>query len=102
MKKVKQEVTVRQLIDEINRKLEMIEDYMAFTILAERRFKVGQRVEFSRSAKRNGVSKAKGGVTKGTVKKVDGFIITVHLDGYKKPSGFHHAYFNPVVGPKLF
>ena len=95
---------IQKLIRQINEKLDAIEDLMAWRILARERFKVGQRVEFSRSADRSGISKGrKGGVRRGRIVSIDdGCGVVVLLDGYKKPTGFHHAFFNPVSGPKVF
>lgn len=101
-KSSKKTESVRDLINEIHRKFDNIEDLMAWQIRAEQRFKKGQRVEFSRSAARHHVAKAKHGVKKGTVLKVDGFCITVLLDGYKTPQSYQHSFFNPVIGNKLF
>jgi predicted trehalose synthase len=93
--------TVDKVIAEIHAKLNTIEEHLAFLIRAEDRFRVGQRVEFSRVAHRKHIPTRKRSL-KGVVKKVHGFSIDVHLDGMKKPRGFHHMFFNPVTGQKLF
>ena len=91
-------------LDKIEHRLNLINEYFAWMIHAEQRFNVGQRVEFSRLADDQGISKGrKKGVRTGTVKTIDdSFIIGVQLDGYKRPAGFHHSFFNPMRGPKLF
>lgn len=94
---------IHQVIDSIQAKLALLEEYAAWTIRGNQRFKIGQRVEFSRKAKEKTISdRTKGGVTRGKVTAIDGFILKVLLDGYKRPHGYHHSFFNPVSGPKLF
>ncbi len=75
---------------------------MAWIIESEMRgFVVGQRVEFSRRGRESGIVRRKRS-QRGTIKAVKSFGITVLLDGYKQPKSFHHSFFNPVSGPKLF
>jgi hypothetical protein len=93
--------TVQDLIAEIKARLTTIEDYMAWLIRADQRFCVGRRVEFSRKAKRNGIV-PKTLAKKGTVKRMDTFSVWVLIDGRKQPRCWHHSFFNPVSGPKLF
>lgn len=95
---------IRCVINRIEEKLHLLEEYAAWTIRAEQRFKIGQRVEFSRKADEAGVSRGKKkGAKKGRVKSIVGaFFINVLLDGYSRPSSYHHSFFNPVSGPKLF
>lgn len=93
--------TVQSLIAEIKARLETIEEYMAWLIRADQRFKVGQRVEWSRKARRGGYPHRKV-AQRGTVKALDSLSIEVLLDGYTRRHTFHHSHFNPVSGPKLF
>ena len=84
----------RELISQINERLDSIETLMSFSISAMQRFRVGQRVKFSPAAKRAGVStRTKRGVQKGRVVGMDGFTVRVLLDGYKKPHAYHHIFF---------
>jgi hypothetical protein len=94
---------LKPIIDGISEKLKLIEEYTAWQIHANQRFKVGQRVEFSRKAMKGGLGPGKRGVTKGKLIKIaDSWIVVVRLDGYKAPRAYHHSFFNPVSGPKLF
>lgn len=93
--------TIAQEISDIKAKLELIEGHMIWLITADRRFRVGQRVEFSRRARDRGFPKRKKS-SKGFIKSVNRFTVLVKLDGYKHPITFHHAFFNPVTGAKLF
>lgn len=103
MAKKKQATTIPELIDQIEQRLEVVEEYVAWSIRADQRFKKGQRVEFSRKAIENRIGPGKKGVTRGVVTGVsDNWSVTVLLDGYKSASSFHHSFFNPVSGAKLF
>lgn len=93
---------IRQTIADIHTKLDSIEDHIAWMIKAEQRFRVGQRVRFSRGAHRNNIVPRTTLAKKGVVKRVDGFSVVVLIDGRKHPHSYHHAFFNPVTGPKLF
>jgi hypothetical protein len=86
---------------EIRQKLDSIEEHLVWLIKPDQRFAVGRRVEFSRRARKRGFPLRKR-ATRGIVKAIDGFSVVVLLDGYRKPSSYHHAFFNPVSGPKLF
>ena len=90
-----------ELIAEIKERLTTIEEYMAWMIRADQRFRVGQRVEFSRKAQRNGIV-PRTLARKGTVKRIDLLSVWVLIDGRKQPGCWHHAFFNAVSGPKLF
>lgn len=90
-----------EAINSISKKLEIIEEHMAWLIKAGQRFKVGQRVEWSRRGRKAGFPTRKK-ATKGTVKEVTAFSIVVKLDGLKREGQYQHAFFNPVSGPKLF
>ena len=93
---------IEKLIAGIKDRLRSIEEMMAWIIEAEMRgFHVGQRVELSRRARERGIVRRKRS-QRGTIKAVKSFGITVLLDGYKHPKNFHHSFFNPVSGPKLF
>lgn len=85
----------------INEKLTAIEDAVAWLIKPDLRFRIGQRVEWSRSGRRAGFPYRKK-AQRGTVKGIGAFMITVKMDSMKRESSFHHAFFNPVSGPKLF
>lgn len=93
---------IKSVIDAISKKLDLIEEHMAWLITSEKRFRVGQRVEWSRKGVKAGLMRRKNVKKRGTVKSVNGFSIVVKLDGLKKPTSYHHAFFNPVNGPKLF
>jgi hypothetical protein len=64
------------------------------------RFKVGDRVVFSHWADRNGLTwRTKGGVRSGTVEAISGtHTVMVRLDGYKRPSRYHHMFFYSSKG----
>jgi hypothetical protein len=92
---------VRAELPEIRAGLDAIEGHMMWLIRPEHRFSIGQRVEFSRRARECGFPKRKRSA-KGIVKEIDGFSLVVLLDFYQQPHSYHHAFFNPVSGPKLF
>jgi hypothetical protein len=92
---------IAQTIDQINEKLSNIQEHMAWMILAHQRFSIGMRVEWSEKARKAGFPRRKC-AQRGTVKAIDGFTIVVKLDGLKKPTSYHHAWFNPAKGPRLF
>ncbi len=86
--------SVEQLVSDINERLDSIEDLMMFTIRADQRFRVGQRVKFSAKAERQQISK--GRPPRGTVKRVDSVSVVVLLDGRKQPTSFNHMFLEPV------
>src|SRR4051794_7666246 len=92
---------VLKLIDDIDKRLDAIEDSIWWLIKADQRFHVGQRVKFSARAYAKGIaSRTKGKVTRGRVVHVgDLFSIDVLLDGYKQPKSFHHSFFEEVWRP---
>lgn len=92
---------IRAELDVIATKLSALEEHMIWLIHPDTRFCVGQRVEWSRRARARGFPRRKI-AQRGVVKVIDGFSIIVKLDGLKKQTSFHHAFFNPVSGPKLF
>lgn len=94
----KEKSAVLKLCEKITKKLNNLEDLMAFSIRANQRFVKGQRVQFSDAADRSGIThRIKGGVRKGRVVKVsEGFTVTVLLDGYKKPTDYNHSFFENV------
>jgi hypothetical protein len=97
----KTEETVESILDDIEKRLDALEDVMSFTVRSNQRFKKGQRVQFSAKADRAGVSRTRGRVRMGRVVEVgDGFTMKVLLDGYKKPHSYHHAFFDRVGGRK--
>jgi len=92
---------VKEELPEIRSGLDAIESHMAWLIKADQRFARGQRVEWSRAGRKRGYPHRKI-AQQGSVKGMDDFSLVVLLDGYKKPHSFHHSFFNPVQGPKLF
>lgn len=92
---------VEKSLAEIRQLLDSVEDHLIWLIKPETRFRVGQRVEFSRRARKRGFPKRKE-LDAGKVTEIDGFTVYVRLDGYKTEHGYHHAFFNPINGPKLF
>lgn len=83
-------------IDEIEIRLNRVEDWMDWLILAKQRFEKGDRVKFSGKAHRKGLvtgkrSKAKTGRV---VEVSEHFSIKVLLKGYKQPISFHHSLFD--------
>lgn len=88
-------------LSQIRKLLDSIEDNYVWLIKTDARFRIGQRVEFSRRARRRGINSRTKSDT-GIIKNISGFSIVVLLDGYKHTKSFHHAFFNPVKGPKLF
>lgn len=93
--------SIQSVVNEIKEKLKSIEDHMVWLIKPDSRFWKKQRVEWSRRAREQGWPRRKI-AQKGTVLEVRGFTIVVKLDGMKHAKEFHHAFFNPVSGPKLF
>lgn len=96
MKKTKE--TAASLCQSIHRHLDNIEDMWAWSIKAAQRFKVGQRVEFSKKADRNGITRRiKGNARRGVVVALTpGCSMKVKIDGYSAARGFHHSFWNPV------
>lgn len=89
---------VFSIIDGINKKLDNLEELIYWRIGADERFRKGQRVQFSAIADRRGMSKGrKGGVRKGRVTGIHGTSIEVLLDGYTRPKGFHHMFFDHAL-----
>lgn len=85
------------IIEQLEKRLDSIEELAAWAIPAYVRFKKGQRVQFSALADRKLISRrTKGGVRRGTVVKNDGFSVVVLLDGYKKPRSYFHAFFERI------
>lgn len=102
-KKQKVEKSIPQLLAQIEEKLKAIEEYAAWMVRGDQRFKVGQRVQFSRKAIEQGFSRGDKRGKKGKVLAIEnGFWLKVQIDGLKHPKDFHHSFFNPVSGPKLF
>jgi len=91
----------KDFLKEFSAKLSIIEENMIWVIRADQRFHDGQRVEWSRRGRRCGYPKRKI-AQRGTVINIDAFSIIVKLDGLKQARSFHHAFFNPVTGAKLF
>jgi hypothetical protein len=97
----RKELTAAQLIDQINKRLDNIEELFAWLVRAEQRFRIGSRVEFSPYADRRGISRGrKGGVRTGRVVSMDEFSVGVMLDGYTRPHSFHHTFFQPTTKRK--
>lgn len=86
------------MIEQIHQRLDNVEDLMGWLVKAEQRFKVGQRVQFNGKADRHGLSIGrKGGARAGRVTGFEnGFTLKVLLDGYTRPHGFHHGFFDPM------
>lgn len=93
---------IMDTIESITDKLSTIEAHMAWLIKPDVRFRVGQRVEWSRRGRNAGFNRRRKVAAKGTVKGISGFSLIVKLDGLKQEKSYHHAFFNPVTGPKLF
>lgn len=88
--------SVESLIDDINKRLDSLEESTLWLMKANLRFKKRQRVKLSGLALRRNFSLMKG-VRKGTVVEVgDSFSITVLPDGYKKPHTYWHGFWEPV------
>lgn len=103
MKRNTKQRSTEKLLADLNDRLNDFIDNIAWLIRAENRFRVGQRVKFSKTAQRKGIPdsrrKSNG---RGTVVGVYRFTVKVKLDGYAKPLEFHHKFFNPVGGPEVF
>lgn len=95
-KKRKNTATVSELIDEINARLDSLEDMISFTIRADSRFRVGQRVRLNEKAKQRHIRGKRGVATGRVVRLSDSFTMDVLLDGYKQPRGYHHSFFDPA------
>lgn len=100
-KRCLEDPAIRRTLERIKTGLDNIEDHMVWLITPIQRFHLNQRVEFSRRARKRGFPTRKASF-KGVVKAINGFSISVLLDGYKRTHSYHHAFFNPVSGPKLF
>lgn len=98
---MKNDKRIFELLDTIEQKLEVIEEHMCWLIRADMRFRLRQRVEWSRRGRARGFPRRKI-AQRGTVRAIHAFSIIVKLDGMKRPTSYHHAFFNPVEGPKLF
>jgi len=87
--------TIASTISEIKEILSRLEESAAWTVKASQRFVIGDRVEFIPSADSHGIGqRTKRGVRTGKIVAISSdFIISVLLDGYKKPSGYHHSFF---------
>jgi hypothetical protein len=84
-------------MDRINDRLDNITEMAAWLVDAKQRFRKGQRVQFSAIADRRSIShRRKGCVRRGTVTGFNSFSVDVLLDGYAKPMGFHHMFFDPI------
>ena len=80
-------------IDAIKERVDALHALAMWGILANQRFEVGDRVTFSPQAKRQGMHLRRKSQI-GTVTKVSShFQIHVQLDGVKRPSGWHHGFF---------
>lgn len=101
-KDTKIEKQTKKIIAEIQQKLDNIEGYMVWLIAAGQRFRKDQRVEFSKRAIRRHLVPSTRADVRGTIKSIKGFSVVVALDDRKHPRSYHHAFFNPVFGPKLF
>lgn len=89
-----------EVIDEINARLDRIEDMLMTTMPAEDRgFRVGQRVGFSALARRTDL-KPKMLAKLGKVTSVDAYWIMVLLDGRKTATRYHHKFFDIASSKK--
>lgn len=90
------EKQILALIEQINKRLDNMEELTMWSVRANQRFKKGQRVRLSSLAVRRGL-KLKGGGTKGTVVNVSNVSsVDVLPDGYKRPHGYFHGFWEPV------
>jgi hypothetical protein len=97
MKKKTTDAQINQLLDNIKERLDSLEETIAWTIKANARFKKGQRVKFSKYAKRKHIDTGKAKGKKGTITEIsDSFSVKVLLDGYKQPHQYHHSFFERV------
>lgn len=93
----KRQMSAEELMADIEKRLDAIEDTMSFMVHSDQRFKKGQRVQFSAKAERAGITNTKGKVRKGRVVEVgNNFTMRVLMDGYKQPHSYHHAFFDGV------
>jgi hypothetical protein len=83
-------------LDAIKERIDKLVSLAMWAILAEQRFCVGDRVTFSPQAIRQGMNKRRKSQF-GRVEEVsDHFSIKVRLDGAKKATSWHHAFFQQV------
>lgn len=99
--KNKKQTTV-ELIAEIHEKLDMVESHLAWLITPSQRFKVGQRIEFSKRALRRNMIPKTRSAARGVIRGFDGFSVRVMMDDRKHANSYHHVFLNPVSGSKLF
>lgn len=97
MDKDKQNKQTLAVTDQINKRLDSIEELTLWLVKANQRFKKGQRVRLGPMAQRRHL-KLKGGGTKGKVVSVgDSFSVDVLPDGYKKAHSYFHGFWEPVT-----
>lgn len=99
--KMKLNDQIKSQLDAINGQLKVVEEHMAWMIKPESRFRIGQRVQWSRKGVAVGFPRRKK-ARRGIIRHIRGFSIVVKLDGLKQATSYHHSFFNPVTGPKLF
>lgn len=92
MAKAKEE-DIATIVRQIDERLTVLEDLAAWMVRADQRFGVGQRVQFNAEGERQGLAKRAQG---GKVVGLDGFMVSVLLDGYVRPHSFHHSFFDPA------
>lgn len=89
---MKEEIT----LDDIIKRLDSIEDLLGWKMLAADRFDVGEKVTFSPKAFRKRIASRRKSTTGKVTKVSTHYSIEVLLDGYKRPSSFHHSFFDPI------
>jgi hypothetical protein len=98
---MKNDENIKEVLSDIRAQLNEIEEHLQWSLFAEQRFRIGDKVEWSRKARRQGFPRRKV-AQRGVIKGMNGFNVVVQLLGTKKSQKFHHAFFNPVYGPHLF
>jgi len=93
-----QEPTLSELIGNINKRLDSLDDLLSWLIPANARMRHGQRVQFSGKAERAGLTRRIDGKLRcGVVEYVgNGPFVKVRLDGSKHAKSYHHSFFEPT------
>jgi hypothetical protein len=88
-----QTIDVLAELDAIKDRVDELNNLAVWAILANMRFAMGDRVTFSPRAIREGMNKRRKSQYGTVLEVTDHFSIKVQMDGVKRPSTWHHAFF---------
>jgi hypothetical protein len=88
--------TIEELVQQINDRIDRLQESMLWLVDARKRFNEGQRVKFNDLAISKGVpnKQKRFGRSGKLVRIVNSWSIEVQLRGYSKPRQFWHGYFD--------